>query len=253
MKILRTDFKRMFCSTGFWVALCGTVIAGLIGSYDFSISAASGQGVIPGEVFVNAALSGCSSPIFLLLLPILCALPYTHAFTEDTNSGFIVSYLPRAGRKAYLGSRAAVTALGGGIALAAGLLLLIAIYTAMYPPTGVTAEELGISPEIMVDLPYYMERLLLVFLSACIWSLVGGISAAATMNRYMGYACPFIIYYVLSSFQGRYFGGIYILNPQEWVFPGHISYGTALLCSAVVLFAVFFVDYSLMKRRLRHV
>ena len=35
----------------------------------------------------------------------------------------------------------------------------------------------------------------------------------------MAYAAPFVIYYVLVFLSERYFHGIYVINPKEWLAP----------------------------------
>ena len=48
---------------------------------------------------------------------------------------------------------------------------------------------------------------------------MGLTAATATMNRYMAYASPFILYYVLIILVERYFPRLYVLYPKAWLFP----------------------------------
>jgi hypothetical protein len=72
-----------------------------------------------------------------------------------------------------------------------------------------------------------------LFLSGAFWSLVGFTMSALTMNRYMAYASPFILYYVLIILHERYFDKLYVLYPKEWLFPSDAwvmgSFGVILL------------------------
>ena len=253
MKALQADFKRMILSLGFWVALVGTVAVALIGSYDFFIqfSSSGSQNTMLGEASVNAAFSAYSSQIVLLVFPFLCVLPYASAFTDDFNSGFLEFYLPRAGRKSYLFSRVSTTAFSAGIAMTSGFLIIFLIDMVAFPATDIAVYSAGTEASFLLKSSDYLLRMPLVFINACIWSLTAGMIAAVTFNKYLGYAFPFIIYYVLSSFQGKYFQDYYLLNPQEWLRPYHIDLFAAYICAAVIFLLVFILYYFTMKRRLR--
>ena len=52
--------------------------------------------------------------------------------------------------------------------------------------------------------------------------------ATLTMSRYMAYASPFVIYYVLIILYERYFDFLYIFYPKEWLNPSPLwEYGNA--------------------------
>lgn len=232
--------------------MLGTVIAGFLGAYDFVSAALLGKNtvMVTGEISAQAAFSAAYSQIMLLLIPILCTLPYAHSFTEDVNSRYIRAYLPRTGRNPYLLSRTIVTALSGGVAVVAGLLILLFLYTLIFP---LSNKPLAIDPMLAATHINFLGRMPLILLNASLWAIVGGIAAASMMNRYMAYACPFILYYVLLSFQGRYFVGYYAANPREWIFPEHLGFSGAYISVGIVLAAAFVIYYLLMKRRLRDV
>jgi drug/metabolite transporter (DMT)-like permease len=120
---------------------------------------------------------------------------------------------------------------------------------AMFPPTGVkpSAEDYGFT------YGSYFLGAFLILLAGFLWALVGGVAASALKNRYMAYAVPFIIYYVLSSFQTRYFQTAYMFNPREWIYPGHLELETAVICALLAVAAAGIAYYLVMKRRLRDV
>ena len=251
MKVFITELKRALSSLGFWVGMTGSVIAGFWGGFEF-MKIAKGSMETFGEISVQAAYNAMYSNLFMMVIPILCTLPFATSFVDELNSRFIRGYLPRAGRKRYLISKSAATALSGGISVFGGLIILLLIYTILFPPSGV--EQAGaMLDEYGFTYAIYFKCALLVLLGGCLWSLVGGIWAAATRNPYMAYACPFIIYYVLSSFQQRYFKAYYILNPQEWIMPGHIELAQAYTYASILLIAAGVTYAILMKRRLRDV
>ena len=65
-------------------------------------------------------------------------------------------------------------------------------------------------------------RFLLYFASGALWATVGMLFANLTGSRYMAYASPFVIFYVLIILYERYFGGMYVLYPKEWLSPSGV-------------------------------
>ena len=57
----------------------------------------------------------------------------------------------------------------------------------------------------------------LAALSGAFWAAIGGISAVVMKSRYMAYMAPFILYYILSEFQSRYYPELHFLSTKEWV------------------------------------
>jgi hypothetical protein len=107
--------------------------------------------------------------------------------------------------------------------------------------------------------PYFAQLLLkstTLLLSGAFWSLVGFAFAAGTQSRYMAYASPFILYYVLIILHERYFDSLYVLYPKEWLFPSDAwvmgGFGVILLLAELIVITglVFSV---IARRRLEHV
>ena len=64
-----------------------------------------------------------------------------------------------------------------------------------------------------------MENVMLFFCSGAFWSCVGLTFATLTSSKYMAYASPFVLYYVLIILYERYFDALYVLYPKEWTAP----------------------------------
>ena len=97
---------------------------------------------------------------------------------------------------------------------------------------------------------------LMFLLFGALFSLLGALMAIFTMNRYMAYASPFIVYYVLVILNERYLKNIYVLNPQEWVNPQNEwiggNWGIALfMLELIVIFFLLF--YLCAQKRLNDV
>lgn len=264
------DASRALMSRGFMVSVMGMVIAVFLGGVEQLLPIFQGQYSETGlhEGFVAQALfMALSSDTVLLVVPVLCAIPYTAVFLDDYKSRFIRQYLPRAGRRAYVGTRVVMTALSGGLSLVLGMIIVAVIFMILFLPMEVPMELTEVTQDAMllegtnqpvdvVNQKYLMEFMghtLLFFLSGCFWSLAGGLLAALTMSKYMAYASPFILYYVLVIFSERYFENIYVWNPKEWLTPisdwaGGI-WGVALLVMELINITGFLYGW-VMERKL---
>ena len=91
-----------------------------------------------------------------------------------------------------------------------------------------------------------------LFLNGAFWALIGGTSAVITKNRYMSYAVPFILYYVLTVFQERYYQKAFFLSPRYWA--ASIYYND-IFCIAILAVGSFLTALIFMcaiERRLRY-
>jgi hypothetical protein len=239
LNAFKTDVKRALTSWGFIAGIAGMAVAAFFGVFERMLPIFQGkmaEGLAQGFT-MELTMNALASNVVLLVLPILCALPYTPAFVDDFKSRFLHGCLPRSGRQPYVGGKVLTTALSGGLTLLLGALLILAVFAILFLPleippeqpelsdyerqmqmhTGGGEEAAGLAAQI--NLGALLEKCLAFFLSGCLWSLAGGLLAAVTMSKYMAYASPFILYYVLVMLGTRYFKGVYVLNPQEWVNP----------------------------------
>jgi hypothetical protein len=60
-------------------------------------------------------------------------------------------------------------------------------------------------------------KIVIFGLSGALWAMLGMLLSTVTMNTYMAYAAPFILYYVLIILQERYARDIFMLNPQNYL------------------------------------
>ncbi len=140
--------------------------------------------------------------------------------------------------------------LSGGLALVLGLLLGAGLMSLLIMPKELALTAGETLKPWLTELTWICVR---YFASGAFWSLVGMTMAAATGSRYMAYASPFILYYVLIILCERYFTGLYLFYPTEWVNPSGTWVGgnwgiLALLGELCLLFAGWFL--LLGKRRL---
>lgn len=251
IRVLFSDLKRAVGNWGLMVGICGTWIAGLCGVFAMIVSVKGGMGLGENVVCFTIAQTALSSELFLLIIPITSSISYTAVFMEEFRSRFILSYLPRAGRWRYLISKSLVTALSGGITVVCGMLLIFITCLIIFPPDKFQ-QELFLN-YFSVYNRFFWEGMALCFLNGCLWALAGGMMAAITKNKYMSYAAPFILYYILTAFQKRYYGTLHYLNPQEWASPKYISISQAALILSCICTILCLIYCYFMRRRLENV
>ncbi len=269
MDTLRSDIRRALTSWGFIAGLAGMCAALFFGSFDtiLAVMQNGSQGGLPAGFHEQALFGALSSSVMMLCVPILAALPYTSAFVDEYKSGYIKQSLPRAGIRPYVRSKVLATGISGGLVLFAGIILTYIAFALIFTPMEIAPQPMdtdsmgmamaasGMNGQIAQP-SMFMEiigRGFIFFLSGCFWSLVGALLAAITMSRYMAYAFPFIVYYVLVILCQRYFTGLYSFNPQEWLNPVSVwpggTWGIILLLGEIILVVGITLTIAI-KRRL---
>lgn len=195
-----------------------------------------------------AAYLYCSNAFqTLLFIPIAATFAAGGNAESELRSRFALFYCIRSGRKEYLIGKAAGLIVSGGlmVCLAFGMVLLV---------VGVRVGNLPMIGENVINPAIFVAdtgiRLLCSFLNGALWALVGGFAAVVTRNRYLAYAVPFILYYVLTVFQERYYQSMFFLSPRYWAAPIYYCplFCIALLSVLCILVSVLFM--KAVKRRL---
>ncbi len=161
-------------------------------------------------------MNALTSDAMTLALPIIAALPFTSSFIDDIKSGFVKEYLPRTTKSGYLLGKIFGSLVSGGLSVSLGVLLGYLVAALVFSPM-----EAALEPGAAAR-PYFEElmgKALLFFCSGAFWSLVGLTLATLTNSKYMAYASPFVLYYVLIILYERYFDTLYVLYPKEWTNP----------------------------------
>lgn len=157
-------------------------------------------------------LKTLSSDIILFAVPILAAIPYTTAFTDDVKSGYLKPYLTRTSVSRYILGKGIGSAVSGGLALIFGIVTALGIFFLVFSPFEVYGEY-----AVKSLLPDIVLRLFLFFFAGALWASVGLLASSLTQNVYLAYAAPFIFYYVLIILQERYFRTTFMLNPKNYL------------------------------------
>lgn len=215
MKTIRSSIKQAIFSRDFLIGSIGVVLVVFLSSVSDVLEALRAEGTLPNAFHNSFMANVVRSDAMTLALPIIAALPFTASFVNDMKSGFIKYYLHRTGRRDYIAGRCTACWLSGGLVLVLGLLVSYLISAAVFIPL-----EDPAAGELSGSLAAgFMKSLVFVFLSGAFWSLCGLTLGAMTGSKYMAYASPFIIYYVLIILHERYFEQIRFLYPKEWIAP----------------------------------
>ena len=177
-----------------------------------------------------------------LVLPIFCALPCAAVFVDDLKCGFIKEYLPRTTVRGYISQCVCSNVLCGGAAPVAGIFLAYVVSAALLIPL----EEAGKAASGLIEL---LPSCGLYFLSGALWAVTGLAVSSFTRSRYMAYAAPFIIYYLLIILHERYFTELYVLYPKEWLEPTQAWGGWGAAILVVLLTALGGVVFAAQARR----
>ena len=250
---ISSDIKRALTGRGFIISGLVFMLVIMLSSVDSIAEAVRSAVPLPNGYHAQIIFNALSSDGFTLALPILCALPYTTAFVDDIKSGYIKLHLHRSGVRSYIQGKLIACALSGGLAMLLGIFVAYGVSFLSFTPL-----EVALGKDEIAQ-PYFAQLLLkaaTLLLSGAFWSLVGFTFSAGTQSKYMAYASPFILYYVLIILHERYFEDLYILYPKEWLFPSDSwalgSFGVIILLTELI--AITGLVFSVIaKRRLAHV
>lgn len=257
MNVLKTEMKRGICSWKFAGSVFLILVMGLTGvgeSFSVAESYLKMDGSLAGLKQAGwILLQGASqSDLFLMAVSMTASFSYASVFYEEAENRFVLMSLSRTSYKAYIGTKVFVTAFSGGFSVVCAFCLqtTFCIFSAFS-----SGEFFG---EFIAYLGQHMFFSLvqwagLAALSGTFWAVIGGISAVVMKSRYMAYMTPFILYYILSEFQNRYYPELYLLSPKEWVASKYLSVGVryGILITAVCLAGGMYA--AVIRRRVAHV
>src|SRR5260370_14186171 len=119
---LRSDIQRAILSRGFLIGVLGMVVVIALSSVENLFTTFSYGPQLTADYHTQLVLMALLSDGVALAVPILCSLPFTPAFVDDIQSGFIKQFLPRTGINTYIWGKLTACAISGGLVLFMGLL-----------------------------------------------------------------------------------------------------------------------------------
>jgi hypothetical protein len=210
MKCILTDIRRALTRRWFPIAIFAALAAMLISSgieADYLITALANGDTPDWGGFIYAALTG---QLGLLVLPALCALPFSKEPLEALLCGALRSAIFRTGRRAYIMGQVAACAVSGMLVQGAAFVLLCALLEGIarlhgYGGIGYAA----ITPVF----PFVLSRML----AGGLWACIGGGIALITATLSAAYIAPLCLCYALTMVGTRFFAKTIWLNPMNWI------------------------------------
>ena len=221
---LRVEMRRALLSKEQVIA--GACFAAVLTIASLSTLQPIVQKTFDGEIDILFGFSVFESSILstlaLFALPIVVTFPYTTSFIDDIKSKFYRSYLPRSKSTDYRRSKAVSTALSGAGVLLMGIVgfgvflaVILGILTLVFPRYA--PHQFAPPGEVAPIVFAALKLVMLAVVSGGLWALVGALLSTVTKNRYVAYAAPFIIYYLLTILNTRYLSSLTLINPQFWI------------------------------------
>jgi len=230
--------KQSIGNRSFIVASIAMMLAILLSSIEGILNAFRSEILLVNGFHATLVFQALSSNAVTLALPILCTLPYTTSFVDDVKSGFIKEYLPRTNIKSYLFSKIIACAASGGAVLAIGVAFAYAMSALTFIPMEAALKPGEASTNYLSEI---VSKVAISMFSGALWSILGMTFAAMANSRFMAYASPFVVYYVLIILHERYFPDFFVLYPKEWLNPQSKwmfgSWGVVLLVMELLMLA----------------
>lgn len=187
-----------------------------------------------------------SSDTFFSFAPVLAGLPFAANYLEDVKSKFTRFILVRGSYHGYLLGLLFGCWLSGGFALLLGSVSAYGLTALLLLPMERVIDN---PPELGVQIILQMT---LLFFNGGLWSIIGMTMSTIMESKYIAYASPFIVYYLLVILYERYFPNAWLLYPKNWLDPEIWPYGvgSAALFLLELTFLCGLVFYIRAKRRL---
>lgn len=228
MHTLYSSVRQAVTTHAFFVAALGAAAMLLLTSVEGMLMGFRAEVLLAFGYHNELIERALSSNAMTLALPVLAALPYTAAVVDDVKSGFIKAYLPRTNVMRYLIGKVTACAVSGGLCILIGTAIAWGILALAFLPLEAPPAVVDKAGEAIRYVSPIWGKLLLCFASGALWAAVGMLAANLTGSKYMAYATPFVVYYVLVILYERYFYSLYVLYPKEWLTPSSLwLYGNA--------------------------
>ena len=215
---ISTDCRRAVIGPVFFLSVCAVPFILAAGCMNELYKALfySETGILPAGSHWTMLWTGLSSDAMVFVVPILAAVPYTAAYLDDIQSGYIKAALPRSGAGRYILGKLAACALSGGLVQVCGIVLSAGLSFLLISPKEY-ADPAGFFPP--GTLPQLLDSCVCFFCAGALYAVFGLAVSAFTESRYLAYTAPFILQYFLIILRVRYFKTVYVLDPREWLSP----------------------------------
>lgn len=208
--------KQAVCSIRFVLGVVAIAFAVFFASTDIILGElAKKEPLYPG-FHGSIVYSALDSDAVIFFVPILCALPFAAAYVDDIKSKFARYCVCRSSYGAYIAGRIAGCAVSGGLTPVLGVLLAYGLSALGFTPL---EEPWVAGAEPAPWLGQILSVCGLLFFAGVFWAVLGMCLSSFMESRYIAYASPFILCYVLIILYERYFDELFVIYPRQWIMP----------------------------------
>ncbi len=172
--------------------------------------------ILPAGYHIDFLLTALDSDMAAPFVPIVAVLPFAGSYVEEIKSKFARFSMLRTSFTGYLLSHALACFLSGAAVVTAGVLLAAAVGALCFLPMELAATGSSSTfPDLLrACVPY----------AACggMWALLGMTMSTLMESKYIAYASPFVIYYLLVILYERYFPNALLIYPRQWLVPSSL-------------------------------
>ena len=188
----------------------------ILASADSLIRVLRENTMLPHGYHTDYVLSSIRSDSVAPFVPILAVLPFATSYVDDIKSKFVRFFLIRTNYTCYLFSRILVCFFCGGLVIVAGVFLAWGTLSLLFIPMERVMEMPSDSTAIV------LKTCGLLFLNGGFWAVAGMTMSTMMESKYIAYASPFVMYYMLVIINERYFPDAYLIYPREWLAPSDL-------------------------------
>ena len=167
----------------------------------------------PSGYHMTFLLKALTSDTVSPFVAIVSILPFSGNYVDEVKSKFARFSMLRTGYSTHLLSRIVACFLLGGAVILAGVLTAYFASVLIFLPMEKTGDN-----EVS-QLPELIEQCVLLFLNGGFWAVLGMTMSTVMESKYIAYASPFVVYYLLVMLCERYFPKAYLIYPREWLNP----------------------------------
>lgn len=208
------DIKRAFRIR--WFIVCaGAMSVPLLSVFDEMVDVIRNNQQVVGGWTAELLEDMLCGDAMMLVLPVICALPFSASFTDEFNHGVIRFELIRGGKKMFAHSKLWTSICVGGCMAAFAVCFLTMVVSIIFLPL----EQGENQNENILSAMMLFEIVCRFFCLGAFESIVGLTVSSKLANRYMAWLSPFMTTYLLIIICERYFTSCRILYPMEWLNP----------------------------------
>lgn len=212
---IAASLRYAIISKGFGVGVIAMAAILVISGWESLAGTNLTKALLPYGTHITILMDAMKADMITFAVPILCTLPCAASYVDDLKSGFIKVYLHRTGVNGYISGKLIACGISGGLLLFLGFLAAIPVSALIFTPM----EAAATGKEVLPYLGEILGNASMLFFAGMFWSLMGFFLAGATKSRYMAYASPLVLFYMMIILYERYFNKLYVLYPKEWLSP----------------------------------